>query len=58
LRKQAYDKTCESRGSSGDVRRSIEIKRLNFPVGYRFLVDEWLPDGLKKKRAAYRELFQ
>jgi NADPH2 dehydrogenase len=30
----------------------------NFPVGYRFLVDEWLPDGLKKKRAAYRELLQ
>jgi NADPH2 dehydrogenase len=23
----------------------------NFPVGYRFLVDEWLPDGLKAKES-------
>ena len=23
----------------------------NFPVGYRFLVDEWLPDGLKKSES-------
>lgn len=51
-RTDAYGGAIENR-----IKFPIEVlKRVkdtvgNFPVGYRFLVDEWLPDGLKAKES-------
>jgi NADPH2 dehydrogenase len=55
------NKRSDSYGGSIENRIKFPIEVLkrvkdavgNFPVGYRFLVDEWLPDGLKESESIF-----
>jgi len=47
-REDAYGGTIEKRGRfSLEVLKRVKDAVGDFPVGYRFLADEWLPDGLQ-----------
>jgi len=51
-RTDAYGGTIENRMKFPiEVLKRVKDTVGNFPVGYRFLVDEWLPDGLKAKES-------